>query len=497
MEAVAVGAKEAILLSATNLPFYGRTFFPNTLRQASPEFHYTISDELMRPEQRRVAVAVFRDGAKTTLTRLYISNRIAFRISHTILVVSASQAHSIHTVRWIKNQIQKNTLWATTFGLSKGAKWSDEWIEIKREYLDPKTGKKTHDVCSVLALGITGQVRGYNLDDRRPDLIVCDDTGTDEAAASVSQSEKLETLTYGALFNSLAPESENPNAKIVVLDTPKSRHDLITSCKYDKDWRYLEFGIFDENGNSRWEARWPTAKMREEKESHIQKGKLHLWLREKECVVANAESVFFSEENLQYWETIPKNAAYLISIDPASSDAKTADDCAVVLTAFHGNKVYVVDYKAAQGQNPDHVRDAVLQYARQYRVLGLAVETVSYQRILKWYLEKEMTRFRCHIPVFGVQDSRKKADRILQAVGTVAGRRQLFVHKSQDKLIQQYCDFPPVSKLEHDDVIDAVAMAILFMESQGFGMAENDEDVPGAEYYDDDSYKAINFRGAP
>lgn len=211
----AISAKEAVLLGATSLALYGKLFFPKTFRQTSPGFHEAIGQALDDPKKRQVSIEVFRDGAKTTLLRTFASKRIAYGISRTILFVSASQGHSILSIRWLKRAVEHNHLWAKTFRLRKGSKWTDDHIEILHEALDTP--------ITVIALGITGQVRGINVDDYRPDLIICDDTSTDEAATSADQRNKQTSLVFGALINSLAPASECPEAKAVILDTPKSK----------------------------------------------------------------------------------------------------------------------------------------------------------------------------------------------------------------------------------------------------------------------------------
>ena len=104
-ELQAITPAEAVQLGATSLVLYGKLFFPKTFRQASPAFHEEIGQALMSREFRNLGIEVFRDGAKTTLLRTYISQRIAYGISHTILVVSASQAHSILTLRWSEHEL--------------------------------------------------------------------------------------------------------------------------------------------------------------------------------------------------------------------------------------------------------------------------------------------------------------------------------------------------------------------------------------------------------
>ncbi len=480
-----ISPKDAVAIGATSLTRYGRLFFPKTFRQASPVFHEEIGQTFDNPDLRNVASVVFRDGAKTTLVRTLLSRRIAYGISRTILVVSASQGHSILTLRWIKRQVEHNRLWTETFGLKKGSKWSDDHCEIHHKAFDTP--------ITILALGITGQLRGYNIDDHRPDLIICDDTSTDEAANSPGQRAKELNLVFGALLNSLAPKSEAPYAKAIILDTPKSKFDLIEGCEKDPEWTFIRYGIFDQNGESRWPQRYPTEELVKAKEAAIRVGRLSIWMKEKECKIISAETASFKAENLMHWETLPQRATYVISIDPASSDDVKADDNVVAVLAFHKDNVYLVDYKAAVGQDPEMVKATVFEFARRWRPLGVVVESIAYQRVLAWYLEKAMREQRVYLPIYKVQDRRSKPDRIIQALGETSGYQRLWCQPRHTKFVEQFTEYSPVIEM-HDDVLDAVAIGITWGQTQGL-----DEWLEGEyeEVEDDEGAPALSFRSAP
>lgn len=485
MASVAISQREAVMLGATSLPRYGRLFFPKTFRQDSPDFHEEIGRELYNPANRQIAIEVFRDGAKTTLLRVYLSQRIAYQISRTIMVVSASQGHSILTLRWIKRQVEHNKYWANTFQLRKGAKWSDDHIEIWHGVSDMP--------ITIVALGITGQLRGFNIDDYRPDLILCDDTSTDEASGSAEQRRKEINLFFGALINSLSPRSESPDAKIVLLDTPKNKFDLIETCQKDPDWKGIRYGILDDKGKSRWESRYPTEELLKAKEAYIRTGRLALWMREKECKVISEELASFKEGNLNYWDVLPDRMTFVIAIDPASSENKDADDNVVAVLGFHKDDVYLIEYTAEIGQTPEMVTKTVFEYIRRYRPLGVAVESISYQRVLAWYIETQMREKRVYVPVYQIQDRRKKSDRIVQALGEVSGYGRLYCKTSHTKFIEQWTEYSPLSG-NHDDVLDAVAMGITWGQKQSIGDWIDGE---ASQVDDEDDLPRLNFRRAP
>lgn len=450
-----IGIGELVGLCAEDDELYARTFFAKTVRQTSPSFHREI-DRVLLSDDRYVSIMVFRDGAKTSKLRLFTSKRIAYGISHTILFVSNSQGHSVKSLEWIKRNVEFNTKWAQTFGLRKGVRWSGEDIEIIH-------GVDEYPI-RVLALGITGQVRGVNIDDFRPDLIVVDDADNEETAGSAEQRKKTSDLFFGALAKSLAPASEAPFAKMVQLQTPIAKGDLADTCQNDGQWKALKFGCFDVNGQSRWPSRYPTEVLVKDKEAHIRRGQLALWMREKECEIVPEGGASFNPENLRYYDLLPERLVYIISIDPASSDSKEADDQVICVLGFSSRDVYLVEYTAHKGEMPDAAVITLIQYIRQYHPICIISESVSYQRILAWYVDQEMKKARIFVAVHKIQDNRRKSDRIMQAIGGATGQGRLLVKPTHFKFLDQYATYSPLAKM-HDDVLDAVAMGLDYAQS--------------------------------
>lgn len=329
---------------------------------------------------------------------------------------------------------------------------------------------------TVLAVGITGQVRGFNIDDFRPDLIIADDTSTDEMTATEEQRKKYENLFFGALLNSLAPETESPLAKIVLLDTPKNKFDLIESCETRPDWKFIRYGILDEDNKSRWESRYPTAQVLKQKHHFIAAGQTELWMREKECKVISSELSSFKAENLVFYTEVPERMTVIITIDPASSDSKTADDQVIMAVGLAGSNFYVLEYTAHKGEMPEEAWITVSAMIQRWKPIAIVSESISYQRVLAWYLEQKMRESRKYIAVHRLEDKRKKSDRIVQHIGGISAYGRLHVRDSQTELVVQYSEYSPRYK-GHDDILDALAMAVYWAETNGYDAIEGEYSV--------------------
>lgn len=468
-----VSTEELVALCAADDQLYCSTFFPRTYRQGFPDFHDEVVGVLENPDYRYVGLEMFRGSAKTTRVRTLASKRIAYALSNTIMIVGNAQKHAGYSLKWLRMQVLHNRYWADTFGLRPGATFNDEHLEI----IHGVDGRVIH----VLAFGITGALRGVNLDDFRPDFIIIDDPDNEETTATPEQREKTSNLVFGALQKSLAPPTENPLAKMVLLETPFNSFDLISTCKKSPEWHVPTISCFLPDGKSSWPARYPTEFLQKEKTEHMRLRKMALWMREMECKIIANETASFDLEWLKYWDDpgqmLPAGMNKIVAIDPASSESKNADDQVIGLIGFKGRDVYLIDYTAEKGEMPEAAASTVLSYIQSHNIAKIVVEAVAYQRVLAWFLRRAMTLARRWCVVQEVQDRRKKADRIIQALRETAASGHLWVSRKHTKFIEQFAQFRPGFEM-HDDVIDMLATGV----SSHKGQIEFEgEDVPALD----------------
>jgi len=493
-----VTLSEAVDLGSVDSLFFSRFFFPKTYRQPSPPFHEDIWNTLEGAGNRYVSVQVFRDGAKTTLLRTFTAKRIAYGLAHTILYIGKSEDHAIRSVQWIKNQVEKNNRFAQAFSLRPGAKWTNEEIEIIH-------GVDEYPI-RVLAIGMTGSVRGINVDDYRPDLIVLDDIIDDENGATIEQRDKVNQRVFGAIKESLIRETEDPTARMVMLQTPIDRDDASELTQNDPQWVGLKFGCFDEQGESRWPDAYPTTELKKEKESAIHRNMLSLWLREKECVVVSDEKRYFRTDWLNYWSTLPDNMMVYLAVDPSppkdeepeQRKKKDPDPEVVMAIGVAQQQVYILECVIVQDPNPEKTAQEFFRLKRKWNPVMAGVETVAYQSTLKWYLEQEMNKRQEHLAIQKIDDKRKKSKRIRQAYVNLASQGRLWVHSSMSEFISQFGDYPDVS---HDDVLDAGAIGISLIDPSmvevDFQGAEEEKESALTPPDEEDYLPLDNWRGAP
>lgn len=486
---------EVVKLGAVNTEFYARTFFSKTFRQPSPAFAPVFWEPLEDPEARLVNLIAYRGSSKTTRLRTFTSKRIAYGVSRTVLYIGASERDAIRSVTWVRNQVERNHFWRQTFGLRPGKKWEETQIEIEH-------GGFGHTIW-LLGAGITGSLRGINFDDYRPDLIIVDDPQTDETAATEEQREKVVDLILGAVRNSLAPTTDEPNAKLVMAITPQHQDDVSQQALKDSEWvsRFVPCWTLDtleepvDRQVSVWEERFPTEELRGQKRNALRRNKLSIFTREMECKITAKENVVF----LPTWLNIrtspaPQGYPAVLGIDPVPppSERQQAkglegkDFEAHYVWARVGADYHLLDYARSRGHDPSWSIATAFGLMRKWKCLRMVFDAVAYQRTLKWIFEQAMQRQRIWYQIVPIADGMKKFARITGTLNGLATNNRLWIGPEHTVFAQQFASYGPLYG-GYDDDLDASALALQdlsnpFLESLSDGMTI--EHTAGVEQFE-------------
>lgn len=489
--------KEIVQYGIVDYRLFTKAFFPKAFRDDFPDFADRTWDALDSRVARFLNMQMYRGSSKTTTLRGFIAKRIAYAMSRTIMIIAASYEKATKTIRWIKGAVERNRNYASAFQLRKGTKWTDDEIEILH-------GVAGHPI-NVIAYGITGNVRGINIDDYRPDLIVVDDVITDENSATVEQRNKIEDLLLGAVAKTLAPLSENPDSKMVMLQTPFNYDDASMKATVDPMWVTVRQPCWtldtEDMPNdfqvSAWEKRFPTEELRKEKRGFILRNKGSVFAREMEVRLVTAETSSFVRSWLRLYEPsqLPPNLVgmyVVVSIDPVpppsdlevSKNLQGKDWEAISAVGYYKGNFYLLEYRLNRGHDPTWSVATVFELAERWRARGIVVETIAYQKTLSWLLGVAMQKQRKYYPIIERRDKRAKYDKIVDALAVPASRGQLYCLAGHSEFISQFTDYPNV---QFDDLLDSVAQGVSELTLQ-----ELVEDYSGV----DDDMPLLRYEGA-
>ena len=487
-----ISADEAVLAGAANLDFFNHYFFPKAFPEESPEFHIDMQSKLLKPGRLK-GFKVFRGGSKTTLLRAFSAYRIAYAFMDLAMIVSESSRHSKYTLQWLKTAVERNHLYADTFHLSRGEKWSEEEIEIVQSV--PGMEEKR---IRILGFGITGQIRGFNFDDDRPDFILVDDPCNEENTATPEAREKITKLVMGALVNGLSSPKKSPHAMMCLAQTPLDDDDLISEACNSETWDTAAYSCFDEEGNSVWEDQHPTKFLKQNKADYIRRNQLALWMSEMEVTIVSAASADFVPSWLKQVEEYYTDGVNIMAIDPTpppkptemlgKNTSKRLDDFVIMIINIHPERGAHVQEAIAMKQpmNPE-IFSNFFHLAGKWKVLYTFVETVLFARTVAYSLRDEMTARRTFYTLFPIEDKRSKRVRILAELSAMGQNGLLSAHPDVVKLFEQWLKYPNVP---YDDYLDALAIAMmgvnqLNLTGEGFESLLTDESIEH-----DDSWRA-------
>jgi hypothetical protein len=499
---------EVIILGAMDSILFNQAWFPKTFRQSPADFHPKIYHLLEDPLARYINIQVCRDGAKTTILRAYSAKRIAYGLSRTILYIAISEPKAKQSVAWLKHQIETNTRFCKAFGLSRGKPWSDEHICIQHHNV---VEGETIPI-NIIAFGINAGVRGVNLDDYRPDLIIIDDVMDDENSSTEVQREKIITRVLGALKESLSPASETPDAKLVLLNTPQDFEDISEEAKKDTQFKSAVFGCWTpetaslaiEQQESAWKERYPSEILRQEKRASIARNRYSIFAKEKECLLITPESCAFRAEHLRFFgpgEDEPEPPLHEMTVEliidpvPPPSKAqlekglKDKDYEAFAAVGRWRNKYYLLESTYNRGHDPNWTVHIFFELCLRWRPRKVVVEAVAYQAVLAWILRQAMKRTGRYYAIEEFKDRREKFKRIVDGLSGPTAEGAFFCRRTHSMFISQFTHFPGKNpEGQHDDVLESVAIGVASL-SQGYvGDVGDDfyknreEEIPALEY---------------
>lgn len=163
----------------------------------------------------------------------------------------------------------------------------------------------------------------------------------------------------------------------------------------------------------------------------------------------------FKKEWFRYIDKLPKNYTTFIYIDPALSEADTADFTGVVVVHVDEEKKWYVDFAKRLRVTPTRLVEYIFEINAQFKPNVIGIEEVAYQKALLYFLDEEMRRRGVVLPVKGIKPptTKTKQTRILSLVPRFEWQR-ISLAMGLNDLELELLQFP---RGTHDDLIDALA----------------------------------------
>ena len=158
---------------------------------------------------------------------------------------------------------------------------------------------------------------------------------------------------------------------------------------------------------------------------------------------------------LRYYQTLPEKVNTFAFIDPAISQADTADFTGVVIVHCDSNQTWYLRLAERKKLTPTEIVTLVFALHSQFKCHAIGIEDVAYQKALLYMIHEESMRRNTYPPVKGIHPGtdRTKETRIMGLVPRFEWGR-ILINQGQDDFEKEYLEFPRSS---HDDILDALS----------------------------------------
>lgn len=163
----------------------------------------------------------------------------------------------------------------------------------------------------------------------------------------------------------------------------------------------------------------------------------------------------FRREWFNYYKELPNRLNTFLFVDPAISQADTADYTGVVVISVAPDSHWYVRFARRYKVTPTQLIDLIFTLNKEFKPQVIGVEEVAYQKALLYFIHEEMRRRDVVLPLKGVRPptDKSKQMRILSLVPRFEFGRISLAQGLTD-LEMELLKFPRGS---HDDLIDALA----------------------------------------
>lgn len=395
----------------------------------------------------QLALGLPRGFGKTTLIKIYVLFCILFTSKKFILIVSSTATLAENILSDIIDMLEEPNI-KKVFG---------DWkLGIEKDTQSiKKFGFRGRNI-TLAGIGAGTSLRGLNIKNQRPDVMIFEDIQTREQAESEVQSDNLEKWMVGTAMKAKSPHG---CLFIFVANMYPTKFSILRKLKNNPTWtKFIAGGILSD-GTSLWEELQPIKQLTSEFENDLAMGRPEIFYAE----VLNDETASSNTHiDLSLLPAYPFqdddiSAGNFVIIDPSSGKINS-DDVAIGYCEIHNASPVLRELTSATLSPGETIRVA-LTYCLQHGCRLVIIESVAYQSTLAYWFQ-----FICaQMGIVGIEaveiypGGYSKNSRILGMFKMYAAG-EIFIHPSVQPVAHlQIVQFNPLIRTNTDDVLDLLA----------------------------------------
>lgn len=418
----------------------------------------------------QLVLGIPRGHGKTTLIKIFILYCILFTDKKFILVISATATLAENVIADVVDMLNESNIKAIFGDWKLGCEKDTEAIK--------KFGFRGRNII-LAGMGAGGSLRGLNLKNERPDVMVFEDVQTRECADSEIQSKALLQWMLGT-----AMKAKSPNGCLFIFlgNMYPTKHSILKKLKANPRWIKFISGAILADGTALWPELQPLSQLLDEFENDLSMGHPEIFMAEvmnDDEANANNRIDLSAISDCKYTlEDIPQ--ARGIIIDPGGSK-DTSDDTSIGLMHIYDETPVLMLSQEGIMSPLDTIKNAV-KMAVLHNCKVIAVESNAYQSSLLFWFD----HICAQIGVTGLHfvelhsGVSSKNMRIAEAIKLLNKGDIQMADGIRNKVIKQIVDWNPLKRDNIDGLLDLLAYMTQMTEKYGILM----ESVSG--YLDDD-----------
>ncbi len=454
-------------------------YFPSYITHGFAAFHHEMFQLSEDERVRMLVVMSFRGSGKSTIlnTSLAIWSILGKQQKKFVLILSETQEQARTHLKNLKAVLEENELLRADLGPFQEVE--EQWNATT--LIIPKYGAR------ITVASSEQSVRGMRNKEHRPDLIIADDIESTPSVKTRDGRNKIDDW-----FTSEILPIGDIGTRIVVVGNQLHRDSLLMRLKVrieanEMDGVYRQYPLLDDKGVCLWPEKFKTEKDIEDLRKTI--GREEIYLREyllrlvnkKDQVIKKEWICFFDimpeihgdkEEPEFYlgrqikvltWPKKPEKDTFpyrgtIVGIDPAISQADTADSTAMVACHVFGYgenmRIFILPLVVNEKLSLQNIIEKAKRFKEMFprETVRFVVEDVAAQNYLIQLMTSE-GMFVSAMKVAGLS----KHDRLVNSTLHFEKGRVLFPKEGAEQLIEQVLDF---GTEKHDDLADALTSMI-------------------------------------
>ncbi len=446
-------ARQALAeLGRKNLNFLTRAILYPPRASSKPPFVYNnllhgeLTSVLSDENYTKKLIMVPRGHYKTTLVKAWAIQRVLVNPNERILFLSASDLNPKRTVQHIEATFEKNAifrwLYPELIPNFNSTTWSKTEATIQRTQSFPEP---TFDSAGI----------GTTLPGRHYSILIKDDIVNDKNSNNPELEEQI--IEWDASTIPLFDSPEDPANIEMVIGTPWTHTDAYSIKMRDPDFAVYIRHALETAGKPDYDNGLPIFPERFTKE-HIKKIRKRLenddlFFCQYMCDPHGGGSADFQREYLQYYEVPPRELAISITIDPGGLRVNSDSAAFTVVGVDVNNDWYVLEAYKRRMNPREQIEELFSLYDRHPTAHTIGIETVAWQKALKFFAEEEMRSRGKFLPIKELRtDTRVSKPMRIRGLIPRFSNKSVYTKKHMTALEDElFC------RVKSDDLKDALA----------------------------------------